>query len=57
LEGVGGGGPGENQGEEGRGGLYMSRAIEFLEKALKIAKKPEDIEFLVQLLFDLKKGC
>jgi hypothetical protein len=34
----------------------MSRAIEFLEEALKIAKKTEDIEFLVQLLFDLKKG-
>jgi hypothetical protein len=56
VGGVGGGGPGEEPGEEGRGGNYMSRTIKFLEKALDIAKKPEDIEFLIQLLFDIKKG-
>lgn len=29
--------------------------MDFLEKMLKIATKPEDIEFLVNLLFELKK--
>lgn len=36
--------------------LEMSRPINFLEQLLKIATKPQDVEFLVQLLFDLKKG-
>lgn len=33
----------------------MSKSILFLEKLLKVATKPEDIEFLVNLLFELKK--
>jgi|GEM_PF-5519331 len=33
----------------------MSRAILFLEEALKVAKKPEDIEWLVEMLFSLKE--
>lgn len=33
----------------------MSRAILFLEEALKVAKKPEDVEWLVEMLFSLQK--
>jgi hypothetical protein len=33
----------------------MTKAILFVEKLLKVATKPEDTEFLVQRLFDLKK--
>jgi hypothetical protein len=34
--------------------LLMSKSILFLEKLLKIAEQ-DDIEFLVELLFDLKR--
>jgi hypothetical protein len=33
----------------------MKRSILFLEQVLKIATKPEDVEFLIGLLFDLKR--
>jgi hypothetical protein len=33
----------------------MSRSMAFIERLLKIATKPEDVEYLVQLLFDLKR--
>lgn len=33
----------------------MSRSIAFLEQMLKVATKEEDVEFLVSLLFDLKR--
>lgn len=33
----------------------MSNSIIFVEKTLSIATDPDDVEFLVQLLFDLQK--
>lgn len=33
----------------------MSDPIEFLEKLLKVARRSDDVEFLVELLFDLKR--
>jgi hypothetical protein len=33
----------------------MSKASQFVERLLMIATKPEDVEFLVCMLFDLKK--
>jgi hypothetical protein len=35
-------------------GVNNMRSILFLEQVLKAATKPEDIEFIISLLFDLK---
>ena len=34
----------------------MKGTIKFLEQLLTVAKKPDDVEWIVQLLFDIKKG-
>lgn len=34
----------------------MNRSVIFLERLLNITKKPEDVEFLVNLLFEIKKA-
>lgn len=40
---------------DGKACMIMNKASLFVERLLKVATKPEDVEFLVSLLFDLKR--